>query len=216
MKLPTLYVMTHDSLGLGEDGPTHQPVEHLASLRCMPHLHVFRPADATEVVGAWREAIGRLDGPSMLVLSRQGLPVLEGTDADAVAQGAYVVVDGGDEDGYPDVVLLATGSEVSLCVEASKLLAERGVGARVVSMPCWELFEETDDDYVDEVLPSEVPVLAVEAASGFGWSRWADDTLTVDEFGASGTGTSVLEDFGFTPEVVADAAQDLLDDGDER
>jgi len=216
MKLPTLYVMTHDSLGLGEDGPTHQPIEHLASLRCMPHLHVLRPADATEVVGAWRQAIGRPDGPSMLVLSRQGLPVLEGTDADAVAQGAYVVVDGGDEDGYPDVVLLATGSEVSLCVEAARLLAERGIGARVVSMPCWELFEETDDDYVDEVLPSEVPVLAVEAASGFGWSRWADDTLTVDEFGASGPGTSVLEDFGFTPEVVADAAQDLLDDGDQR
>ena len=210
MGLPITYVMTHDSIGLGEDGPTHQPVEHLASLRAMPNLHVLRPADAKETVGAWRHAISRIDGPTLLALSRQNLPVLAGTDADAVADGAYVVSDPDEED--LDVVLIGTGSEVSLCIEAARLLVERDVYARVVSMPCWELFDELDEADQEEVLPDEVPVLSVEAATSFGWARYADDHVSIDSFGASAPGNIVMEEFGFTPEAVAEAALDLLEE----
>jgi transketolase len=202
-------VMTHDSIGLGEDGPTHQPIEHLAAVRAIPHLHVLRPADAKEVAGAWRHAIARTDGPTMLVLSRQNLPVLEGTDPDLVEQGAYVV--SGDDVSDPDIVLVATGSEVSLAIAAAERLAERDVAAQVVSMPSWELFEEADDDVIDEVLPPDVPVLSVEAATSFGWSRWADDSVSIEEFGHSAPYQDVYEAFGFTPEAVAEAALDLLD-----
>jgi len=209
MKLPTILIGTHDSIGLGEDGPTHQPVEHLAALRAMPHLHVLRPADARETVGAWRHALGRTDGPSVFALSRQGLPVLAGSDAELVARGAYVVLD--PDDGDPEVVIIGTGSEVSLAVEAAGLLAEREIAARVVSMPCWELFEEQDDEYLDQVLPPDVPVLSVEAGTSFGWSRWADDWIALDTFGASAPAADLYEEFGFTPEAVADAAQDLVE-----
>ena len=166
MGLPTVYVMTHDSIGLGEDGPTHQPVEHLAALRAIPNLHVLRPADATETVGAWRSAIARTDGPTLLALSRQDLPVLEGTDAEEVPRGAYAVTDVAE----PDIVLVATGSEVHLAADAATLLGERGVAARVVSMPSWELFEVQHDDYQEAVLPGDVPVLSVEAATSQSWS----------------------------------------------
>jgi len=209
--LPVIYVMTHDSIGLGEDGPTHQPVEHLAALRAIPNLHVLRPADAVETVGAWRHAIERLDGPTLLALSRQDLPVLDGTDEDLVERGAYIVEDA-DDDELPDVVLLATGSEVQLCVAAAAILAERDVVARVVSMPSWELFDEQDDEYQEEVLPDEVPVLSVEAATTFGWSQWADDSVGLDQFGVSAPAADAFEEFGFTPEAVADAALDLLED----
>ncbi len=209
MKLATIYVFTHDSVGVGEDGPTHQPVEHLAALRAIPHLHVLRPADARETAGAWRQALARTDGPTALVLSRQNLPVLEGTDAGMVAQGAYVVAGGDIED--PDLVLVATGSEVSLAVQAAALLAERDVAARVVSMPSWELFEQADDEVIDEVLPADVPVLSVEAAVSFGWSRWADDSVSIEEFGHSAPAKDVFAAFGFTPDGVAEAALDLLD-----
>ncbi len=211
MKLATIYVMTHDSIGLGEDGPTHQPIEHLASLRAMPHLHVLRPADAKEVAGAWRHALEHTDGPTMLVLSRQNLPVLEGTDADLVSQGAYVVA---GEDVEPDIVLVATGSEVSLAVDAAEVLAARDVAARVVSMPSWELFEEADDDLIEEVLPADVPVLSVEAATSFGWARWADDSVSIETFGVSAPYKDAFEAFGFTPEGVADAALELLEASD--
>jgi transketolase len=208
MGLPVIYVMTHDSVGLGEDGPTHQPVEHLAALRAIPNLVVLRPGDATETAGAWRQALLRTDGPTLLALSRQNLPVLEGTDAGAVAHGAYVVA---PDDGDPGVVLVATGSEVSLAVEAAGVLAEREVSARVVSMPSWELFEEREDDEIVQVLPPDVPVLSIEAATSFGWSRWADDSVAIDTFGESAPAAAVFEHFGFTPEAVADAAEDLLD-----
>jgi transketolase len=208
MGLPTVYVMTHDSIGLGEDGPTHQPVEHLAALRAIPNLHVLRPADATETVGAWRSAIARTDGPTLLALSRQDLPVLEGTDAEEVHRGAYRVVDVPE----PDIVLVATGSEVHLAADAATLLSERGVAARVVSMPSWELFEVQDDDYQETVLPGAVPVLSVEAATSFGWSRWADDHVAIDHFGASAPAGDLFDEFGFTPEAVAEAALDLLQD----
>ena len=203
-----VFVLTHDSVALGEDGPTHQPVEHLAALRAIPNLVVLRPADAKEVAGAWAEAIARTDGPTVLALSRQDVPVLEGTDADAVGAGAYVVVEADD----PDVVLVATGAEVSLAVEAARLLVEDDLTARVVSMPSWELFSEQDEDYQDEVLGVDAPVLSVEAATSFGWERWADEHVAVDGFGSSAPGTVVLEELGFTPGAVAEAARQLVED----
>jgi transketolase len=203
-----VYSWTHDSVGLGEDGPTHQPIEQLAAMRAMPQLRVMRPADANETAHAWR-VIVEGDGPTALLLSRQKVPVLEGTSeaADGVARGAYVLAPGGDD---PDVVLIGTGSEVAVCVEAARLLSDEGVVARVVSMPCWELFEDQDDDYQDTVLPDDIPTLAVEAAASFGWSRWADHSVSIDRFGASAPGTTVLEKLGFTSENVATEARALL------
>jgi transketolase len=208
MGLPVVYVMTPDSIGLGEDGPTHQPVEHLAALRAVPNLHLVRPADAREVVGAWRHAIARTDGPTLLALTRQNVPVLEGTDPAAVAAGAYAVV----MEEHPDVVIVATGSEVQLGVQARRLLAEEGVRTRVVSMPCWELFEGRDASEQDALLPPDVPVLSVEAGTSFGWSRWADAHVAMDRFGSSGPAPDVFRYFGFTPEAVADAARELLEE----
>lgn len=208
-----IYSFTHDSIGVGEDGPTHQPVEQLASLRAMPGLRVIRPADANETAAAWKLAVEH-DGPTALVLSRQGLPVLAGTDDHAaVAGGAYVLAElGGTPDYYPDVVLIGTGSEVSLCLDAAELLAAEGTRVRVVSMPCWELFEEQSADFHEHVLPSEIPTLAVEAATSFGWDRWADDTVALDRFGASAPAAAVFEHLGFSPANVADRARELLAD----
>jgi transketolase len=204
-----IYFWTHDSVGLGEDGPTHQPVEQLAAIRAIPGLRVIRPADANESAHALRVAIEH-DGPTALILSRQELPVLEGTAelGANLERGAYVLAEGTDE---PDVVLIGTGSEVSVCVGAAALLDEQGIVARVVSMPSWELFDEQDDDYQDSVLGPGSPVLAVEAATSFGWSRWADDSVSIDHFGASGPGAEVLESFGFTAANVAARAAALLD-----
>jgi transketolase len=205
-----IYFWTHDSVGLGEDGPTHQPIEQLAAIRAMPGLRVIRPADANESAQALRVAIER-SGPTALILSRQDIPVLPGTDALAVnvEKGAYSLVDGGDN---PHVVLIGTGSEVSVCVGAAELLAAEGVAARVVSMPSWELFDEQDDDYQDEVLGPGAPILSVEAAASFGWSRWADDSVAIDHFGASAKGAEVLAEFGYTAENVAERARALLED----
>ena len=203
-----VYFWTHDSVGLGEDGPTHQPIEQLAAVRAIPGLRVIRPADANESAHALRIAI-ESDGPTALILSRQNLPVLEGT-ADLgpnVERGAYVLVDSGED---PDVVLLGTGSEVAVCVEAARLLAEDGISARVVSMPSWDLFEEQDDDYQDSVLGTEAPVLSVEAASDFGWARWADDSVCIDTYGLSAPGDQVLAEFGFTGPNVAARARALI------
>ncbi len=207
-----IYFWTHDSVGLGQDGPTHQPVEHLASLRAMPGLRVIRPADANESAQALRVAIER-DGPTALILSRQNVPVLEGTYVLAanLEKGAYALVDGGEE---PDVVLIGTGSEVAVCVGAAELLAAEGVAARVVSMPSWELFDEQDDEHQDQVLGGGAPTLSVEAAVSFGWSRWADDSVAIDHFGASAPGAEVLAEFGFTADNVAERARALLDELD--
>jgi transketolase len=204
-----VYSWTHDSVGVGEDGPTHQPIEHLAALRAMPGLRVIRPADANETAEAWRVAVDA-DGPTALILSRQNLPVLDGTaGGERVVRGGYVVhdPDGGD----PQVTLVATGSEVWVCVAAAEALAADGVRARVVSLPCWSLFEAQTDDYRDSVLTPGVPRLSVEAATTFGWSRWADDSLGIDHFGASAPGDVVLERFGFTAENVAARARALID-----
>lgn len=204
MGLPVVYVFTHDSIGLGEDGPTHQPVEHLAALRVIPDLVTLRPADANETAGAWRVALERRDGPTALVFSRQGLPVLPDVPPDAVSRGAHVVADG------RDVVLLGTGSEVHLCLEAREALGRDGVSARVVSMPSWELFEGQGRAYREEVLPPDTPVLAVEAGSSIGWCRWADETVSLDRFGASAPGEVVFRELGFTSEYVAESARGLV------
>ncbi len=215
-----IYSWTHDSVGLGEDGPTHQPIEQLASLRAMPGLVVCRPADANETAQAWRKAV---DGeePTGLVLSRQELPVLAQTAdraAEGLPRGGYVLVDepGMGDGGPPDVVLVGTGSEVHLCVEAAERLAGDGVRARVVSLPCWEWFEAQDAAYRASVLPPGVPRLAVEAGASFGWDRYADATVSIDTFGASAPGPLALEEFGFTAAHVAERAAALLEQGGRR
>jgi transketolase len=202
-----IFAWTHDSVGLGEDGPTHQPIEHLAAMRAMPGLRLIRPADANETAGAWRVAVAS-SGPTALVLSRQSLPVLEGTTDAPVERGAYVLVDAPG----PDLVLVGTGSEVSLCVEAASQLAGEGLTARVVSMPSWDLFSAQPDDYQDTVLPPAVPTLAVEAAASFGWDRWVDDSVSLDRFGASAPGGEVLAHLGYTPQNVAERARQLVAD----
>jgi transketolase len=207
-----VYSWTHDSVGLGEDGPTHQPVEHLAALRAMPGLRLIRPADANETAAAWKVAITH-DGPTGLVLSRQNLPVLEGTAGAPVELGAYVLV--APDDFEPDVVLVGTGSEVAVCVDAVALLATSGITAQVVSMPSWDLFAAQSDDYQDQVLPPEVPTLAVEAGSSFGWDRWVDESVSIDRFGASAPGGVALARFGYTPENVATRARQLVSDLEE-
>jgi transketolase len=211
----TAFVWSHDSVGLGEDGPTHQPVEHLASLRAIPGLRVIRPADANETAQAWRIHLTS-EGPTAFILSRQKLPVLGGTAERAeagVARGAYVLV---DEPGGLDLVLIGTGSEVSICVEAQKTLAESGVSARVVSMPSWELFQLLSDGEQAEVLPPGVPTLAVEAAATLGWERWADDALGLDRFGASAPGTVALEKLGLTPQCFVERARAQQEAGGHR
>jgi transketolase len=207
-----IYFWTHDSIGLGEDGPTHQPVEQLAAMRAMPNLRVIRPADANESAHALRVALER-NGPTALILSRQGVPVLDGTAerGHELERGAYVLVPGDDD---PDVVLIGTGSEVQLCVAAAAQLADDGLSARVVSMPSWELFDEQDDDYQDLVLGPGAPILSVEAATAFGWARWADDSVALDRYGLSGPGDQVMAEFGFTADHVADRARALVDDLD--
>jgi transketolase len=204
------FVWSHDSVGVGEDGPTHQPIEQLAAMRAMPGLSVLRPADANEVAQAWRLHVEGA-GPMALILTRQGVPVLEGTAERApegVARGAYVLAD--EPRGDLDLVLVGTGSEVAVCVGARDLLAAEGFGVRVVSMPSWDRFAAQPDDYRDAVLPPGVPTLAVEAGVSLGWERYADDSVSIDRYGASAPGGTVLREFGFTPEHVADRARALL------
>jgi transketolase len=209
-----IYVFTHDSIWVGEDGPTHQPVEHLLALRSIPGLVVLRPADANETAAAWRVALERRDGPVALVLSRQRLPVL-GTTAEramaGVARGAYVVDDA--DGGQPRLVLIGTGSEVALTVAASTALGERGVPARVVSMPSWELFDRQPADYRVQVLPPDVPRLAVEAGVTRGWSDVVGErgaVVGIDRFGASAPGAVVAERLGLTVEAVVARALELV------
>ncbi len=202
-----IFVWTHDSVGVGEDGPTHQPVEQIASLRAMPGLRVIRPADANETVGAWSVAIAS-DGPTALMLTRQKAPVLAGTSASAVAAGGYALSDSSDA----RITLVGTGSEVSVCCDAAALLAERhGVAARVVSLPSWELFTEQDRRARRDVMRPDLPSLAVEAASTQGWRRWVDEAVGIDRFGASAPGAVVMERLGINPGNVTGRALALLD-----
>ena len=215
MELPVIYVFTHDSIGVGEDGPTHQPVEHLASLRVVPGLITLRPADSNEVVEAWRVVLQMQHQPVALVLSRQNMPTLDRTkygSARGVAKGAYVLADAAD--GKPEVLLLATGSEVSLCLDAYEQLQQEGIGARVVSMPSWELFEQQPEPYRESVLPPEVTArVSVEQASTLGWARYvgADGhSIGMKTFGASAPLKELQRKFGFTPENVVFAAKRQL------
>jgi transketolase len=198
-----VFVFTHDSVGLGEDGPTHQPIEHLASIRAIPGLQVIRPADANETAQAWRIAVEH-PGPTALVLTRQGVPVV--TDGTAVEVGAAVVRDADQ----PQLVLIGTGSEVAVCLEAATTLEEQGVRTRVVSMPSWDRFAAQPEAYRADLLPSGVPTVSVEAAATLGWERWADVAIGIDRFGASAPGATVLHELGINPEHVVATALDLL------
>jgi transketolase len=213
-----IYVWTHDSIGLGEDGPTHQPIEHLASLRAIPNLTVLRPADASETTEAWRIALQHTVGPVALVLTRQKLPVLDRSTlaaASGVARGAYVLTEAGGSP--PDVILIATGSEVPLALEAHGRLVKEGIRSRVVSMPSWELFEAQPQSYRDQVLPPAVRArVGIEAASPFGWERYVGGEgaiIGVNRFGASAPGPVVMRELGFTPEHVVETAKDVLEKG---
>jgi transketolase len=209
-QLQDVWVWTHDSVGLGEDGPTHQPVEHYASLRAIPNFWFVRPADATETVGAWKIALEREGGPVGLALTRQKLPTLEQTSVDGVGRGAYVVWESEEANGIPDLILLATGSEVHVALNAGLRLDEQGVHGRVVSMPCWELFEAQGRGYRDQVLPPDVKArVSVEAGVGLGWERWVGDegdSISIEHFGASAPGATVLEKFGYTVDGVVERA----------
>jgi transketolase len=213
MKLPVIYIFTHDSIAVGEDGPTHQPVEHLASLRCIPGLTVIRPADANETAAAWRYAITNAEGPVALILSRQDLPILSQTlcPKNCLEKGGYVL---SDCTGAPDLILIGTGAEVHLALDTQKALAEKNIPARVVNLPSWELFEKTPVDYRNSVLPLGSPQrLVVEAGSPMGWERYAgtDGTIVaIRGFGASAPGNTVLAKFGFTVENIVQKAMNLL------
>jgi len=214
--LPVIYVFTHDSIGMGEDGPTHQPVEQLIGLRSIPGLVVLRPADANETVAAWRLAIGRRKGPIALMLTRQGLPVL-GLDKypqipAGVPNGGYVLVDA-PSDTRPDIILIATGSEVHLALESRDQLATQGVQARVVSIPSTNLFSSQPDAYRNRILPPGVPLLVIEAASSLGWKSFVGPQIAVigvDTFGASAPGPVVMQHYGFTLENVCKQAHRVL------
>ena len=212
MGIPTTFVWTHDSIGLGEDGPTHQPIEHVATLRAIPGLDVVRPADANETAWAWKHTLETLDRPAGLILTRQNVPTLEGTSAEGFAKGAYVIA-GADEDA--DVILVGTGSEVQHCVAAREALATEGIKARVVSMPCRELFERQDAEYKDSVFPSSVKArVSIEAGSPLGWREIVGDAgrvIGIDHFGESAAGDLLMKKFGFTAENVAAMAKESLE-----
>jgi transketolase len=215
MRLPVVFIGTHDSIGVGEDGPTHQPIEHLAMLRAIPNLVLIRPADAGETIEAWRSAMKRTDGPTVLVLSRQKLPVLDRTahaPAVGAARGAYILLD--PPGGTPQAILIATGSEVHVALAAARLLTADRVRVRVVSMPSWEIFAAQPEAYRHEVLPPAVTVrLSIEAASPFGWERWTGAggaMLAMESFGASAPGERLFEEFKFTPEHAAAIVRQLL------
>ena len=210
MELPAIHIFTHDSIGVGEDGPTHQPVEHLAALRAIPGMITLRPADANEIVEAWKVIMQIRHEPVALILTRQALPTIDRTKyaaAEGVARGAYALT---SDDGNPDVLLMASGSEVSLCLEAHEQLHRQGISARVISMPSWELFEQQNQDYRDQVLPPHVDArVATEQASTFGWGQYLTATgevIGMKTFGASAPLAQLQKKFGFTPEAITEAA----------
>ena len=210
MRIPTTFIFTHDSIGVGEDGPTHEPIEQMAMFRAMPNFHTFRPADGRETIAAWYSAITSKETPTALVLTRQNLPQLEGSGKEAL-KGAYIIKE--STKAVPDMILMASGSEVSLCLEAAKQLLEKGIDARVVSMPCLDLFEEQSKEYKASVLPNGVRKrLAVEALSGFGLDRYVGldgKIIAMEGFGASGPQDKLFKKFGFTVENVVNTALEL-------
>jgi transketolase len=215
---PSIWLFTHDSIGLGEDGPTHQPIEHLSALRSIPRLTVIRPADANEVGEAWKFAIKHRHGPTALMFTRQNVPVFDRSKyapASGLARGAYVMADLGE--GALQLILMATGSEVSLIFQAGVKLSEEGVSVRIVSFPSWELFEAQDQEYREAVLPASIKArLAVEAGVSQGWERWVGDngaTISIEKFGASAPYQSIYEHYGLTVDNVVSHARALLSKG---
>ncbi len=215
MELPVIHVFTHDSIGLGEDGPTHQPVEHLASLRAIPSLDVIRPCDANEVAEAWRDAIDRHHQPVALVLTRQNVPILDRSkyaSAEGLRRGGYVLAD--PENGDPELILIATGSEVALAIDAYEELSADGVKARVVSLPSWSIFDRQDEDYRESVLPKAVTArVSIEEGSTVGWDRYVGTVgrmIGMHTFGSSAPLKDVQNEFGFTPEKVVETAREVL------
>jgi transketolase len=211
MEQRVIHVMTHDSIGVGEDGPTHQPVEHVASLRAIPNLYVFRPADAIETAECWELSVERTGGPSLHALTRQGLPAVRtSADKNMCARGGYVLKAGKGSD---DIILLASGSEVHLAVEAHKALAEQGISARVVSIPCMDLFLEQDENYIRSVIGKDLPKIAVEAGIRQGWDGFIGREggfIGMDSFGASAPGGDLFNHFGITTEAVIAKAKEML------
>jgi transketolase len=210
-----IHLFTHDSIGLGEDGPTHQPVEHLAGLRAIPGLDVIRPADANEVAEAWRAAIDRHHQPVALVLTRQDVPILDRShyaSAEGLRRGGYVLAD--PDGGDPELILIATGSDVALAAAAHEQLIADGIRSRVVSLPCWELFDRQDQAYRDSVLPPSIRArVSVEEASTVGWDRWVGPSgrmIGMHTFGSSAPLKDVQSKFGFTPDKIAEAAREVL------
>jgi transketolase len=215
MRLPVIYIGTHDSIGLGEDGPTHQPIEQLAMLRATPNVTVIRPADATETVEAWKAAVRRTDGPTVLALSRQKLPVLDRTrlaPAAGAARGGYVLLDA--PGGTPVAIVLATGAEVHVALTAVERLQAEGIGVRLVSLPSWEIFLAQGGDYRESVLPAAVRArVAIEAAASFGWHRFVGDSgvvIGIDHYGASAPADRLFKEFGFTADGVVAAVKRVL------
>ncbi|MFB3057451.1 MAG: transketolase C-terminal domain-containing protein, partial [Ignavibacteriaceae bacterium] len=216
MNQPVIYIFTHDSIGVGEDGPTHQPIEHIASLRAIPNLEVIRPADANEVAVLWKHIMELKDRPTALILSRQYLPVFDRNkyaSAQGALKGGYILA---DCEGAPDVILISTGSEVSMCIEAYEELMKDGINTRVVSMPCWSLYERQSPEYWKSVLPSNITArVAVEAGSTFGWRRFVGlhnqgEVLGMRTFGASGKLSSLLEEFGLTTDSIVKSAKEVI------
>jgi transketolase len=220
MEIPSIVVYTHDSIGLGEDGPTHQPVEQLATLRAQPNINCVRPGDANETALAWQFAIRHTETPTALVLSRQGLPIQDpdGIPDDAIERGAYVLRESSNDDA--DLILIGTGSELHICAQAAELLEEDGIATRVVSAPCLDRFAEQDEDYRDSVLPPSVRArVSVEAASPLGWSTWIGDdgeAIGMTTFGSSAPQPDLYEHFGFTPEKIAERARGVLERASAR
>jgi transketolase len=215
MKLQVIYVFTHDSIGVGEDGPTHQPIEHVASLRAIPNLVVMRPADANETVFSWKAALNRREGPTAIVLTRQKVPVIDQSrfgSSEGVLRGAYVLAEA--PGGSPEAIIMATGSEVHLALSAYEQLVGEGVAVRVVSMPSWEVFQDQDEAYREEVLPSRVKArVSIEAGISLGWYRYvgpAGKVISIERFGASAPGPVIFEKLGFTPDTVVDAVKETL------
>jgi transketolase len=210
MGLPVIYVFTHDSIGLGEDGPTHQPVEHLASLRIIPNLVTIRPADGNETSRAWQVALERKNGPTCLILSRQALPQVAPYEND-LSKGAYILAE--VENGKPDIIIIASGSEITLALETKKELVDAGIQARVVSMPSWELYNAQDAVYKKSIVLPGIPCLAIEAGSTFGWDKYlgqTSDKIGVDRFGASAPGPEIFRQFGFTVENAVKKVRQLM------
>ncbi|MCH6573695.1 MAG: transketolase, partial [Bacteroidetes bacterium] len=216
MNQPVIYIFTHDSIGVGEDGPTHQPIEHIASLRAIPNLEVIRPADANEVAVLWKHIRELKERPTALILSRQDLPVFDRNkyeSAQGALKGGYILA---DCEGAPDVILISTGSEVSMCIEAYEELMKDGINTRVVSMPCWSLYERQSPEYWKSVLPSNITArVAVEAGSTFGWRRFVGlhnqgEVLGMRTFGASGKLSSLLEEFGLTTDSIVKSAKEVI------